>query len=118
MNTSVMTTPRDENPNDVLYDAMKYKIAWLSVHEQAKYADPICMAAAHNREFSKEQLIPILEERVDYSRWNSTSMANSAYMALHSHKDYRDTYRMLHEIFTFHAQKSQSVSSQKSCCII
>lgn len=62
----------------------------LSIEEQAKWADPITKKYATDHEFSLRNLygFPIISDEKNYERGcselNRTSIANLAYMVLHS----------------------------------
>ncbi len=65
-------------------------IAFLTLEEQAKWADPITKKYATDHEFSLRNLygFPIISDEKNYERGcselNRTSIANLAYMVLHS----------------------------------
>lgn len=71
-----------------------------TIEEQASHADAICKRYAGDQEFAEEQL-PHSKLPFQFARWNATSLANMAYMALHAHEsvraDYMEYYRIMKE---------------------
>jgi len=53
-----------------------------SIEEQSEYVDGICKAMCLNDEFVKDQMNSSRQKQ-SFELWNTTSVGNCAYMALH-----------------------------------
>ena len=78
---------------------MRSNIIWYDTQDQAEFADAICRRYAQDAAFCELQL---KERSNGYSilqlpRWNTTSIANSAFMALHSHAKYKHSFMNQHK---------------------
>ena len=89
------------------------EILRLPIDEQAKYADHICGAFAHDLTFCKQQL-DTLGDNPRYERWNATSIGNCAYMALHGCPETRAEYASVLERGARYFKDKQSL---KEICL-
>jgi hypothetical protein len=62
--------------------------------DQLLCGDVVCAEMHADEEWSRKQL----EERIDFTRWNATSIKNCAFMAIHGPPNHREQYfRLLEE---------------------
>jgi len=86
----------------------------LSMSEQSEYADPITKKYATNEKFIIEQLnnINMSDLYKNASRLNETSIANIAYLAIHS--DYKEDCEKLYHIIL----REYTDYNNKNVCIL
>ncbi len=65
-------------------DEVKNKIPYMSITDQAKYADNVCMSNIHEDWLEQKILDDVNSNQ--YHLWNTTSVGNMAYIALHHKK--------------------------------
>lgn len=99
------------------YPSMR-EMAALSLDDASQYADPIAKKFASVAEFCEAQKAGPDE----FELWNVTSIANTAYMALHAAK-HKEAYAEAHKRFvTWYSNKNSSkgstLSSNKDSCTI
>ena len=99
--------PRFGVSHDLAYlKSLQPGIIWRPREQQAKVADAITRRYAGNAAFclqTSQRLQPTMGEA-----WNSTSIGNMAYLAQHSHPDFRCVYtayydEMIRQLTTRHA---------------
>lgn len=82
----------------------------MTTEEQARYADGVCVANANSTEFHNRQLKHVRDRGPNYPVWNTCSVGNTAYMALHAPPEYREEYKQLLQGY-FDWKNSQCVIS-------
>lgn len=82
----------------------------MTIEDQARYADAICVANVNSTDFHNRQLKHVRDHGPNYSVWNTCSVGNTAYMALHAPPEYREEYRQLLQGY-FDWKNSQCVIS-------
>src|SRR5438034_1050351 len=61
--------------------AVKDEVSEMTLEEQARYADNVLRGHLHDPAFMEQQMA---DRDHQYDRWNTTSVGNCAYIALHA----------------------------------
>lgn len=83
------------------------RVVAMDMEAQSGYADYICRSSAQDPEFNREQL-----EGFDIPAslpFNTTGIANLAYLALNAPPEYRDQWRLLHGVCTAMLKKNYNL---------
>ena len=99
------------------YDPSWNQLLEMTIEQQALYADSICQNHSSDFNFATEQYVA--PDTNKFSRWNRTSLSNTAYMALHvPTEDLRKQYRDLLDSFINWKRANPNTSREDSCTIM